>query len=354
MELKVIGHVHTDFPEKFGIPRQSGLVDNYGYITFERPYVDPNAVRGLENYSHIWVIWGFSGNALPAGDAETASSNVAESAGTTGSGVTENAGAARAGGTESIAGTPIGNETNVNNSETVRPTGVRNWSPTVRPPRLGGNKRIGVFATRSPNRPNPIGLSLVELEKVHICGQEKGLDETELRGGCFEKLYEGYTGPVLVIKGADMLDGTPVYDIKPYLPYTEAVPEAVGGFADDVKGQRLKVEGLAEAYRKAVEYTEKETAGCSVPEAAEGTAPEIAKNTASETAEIMETEAAGSTAPEAAKDLSKDLAIIEELLAEDPRPHYQKDPERVYGMRYGNYEVRFRVEDDTVTVISIE
>ena len=159
--MKVIAYIYTDFPEKFGIPRQSGLVEGaIGKIIFEPEYRVAEAVRGLEAYSHIWVLWKFS--------------------------------------------------------ESER----KEWSPTVRPPRLGGNKRMGVFATRSPFRPNPIGLSSVRLERVE-------LDEK--------------FGPVLWVSGVDMLDGTPIYDIKPYLAYCDSHAEALCGFADEVKEHALKV-----------------------------------------------------------------------------------------------------------------
>lgn len=170
--VKIIGHIYTDFPEKFGIPRQSGLVEELkGKIVFESEYRNADAVRGLEEYDYIWLLWEFQG--------------------------------------------------------TERET----WSATVRPPRLKGNKRVGVFATRSPFRPNHIGLSSVRLDKVEI---------TEL-------------GPVLYVSGIDLRDGTPIYDIKPYLAYVDSHPEAKGGFADDVKDYELEVEfpkGLLEKFPK--------------------------------------------------------------------------------------------------------
>ena len=154
-ELKVIAKIRTDFPTKFGIPRQSGLVDTVGKIVFEEKYKNPDALRGLEDFSHLWLIWGFS---------------------------------------------------EVDKTE---------WSPTVRPPRLGGNKRVGVFATRSPFRPNPIGLSSVKI--------------LEIKNG------------EIFVSGADLLDGTPIYDIKPYIPYTDCHTDALGGFSDDVLGDILEV-----------------------------------------------------------------------------------------------------------------
>lgn len=159
--LKVIAYIHTDFPTKFGIPRQSGLADTKAEILFEPDYRSPEACRGLEEFSHLWLIWGFS--------------------------------------------------------ENVR----EKWSPTVRPPRLGGNQRVGVFASRSPFRPNPLGLSCVALERI------------EKREGA---------GIVLHIRGADLMDGTPIYDIKPYLPYADCHAKASGSFAERMKGYRLRVE----------------------------------------------------------------------------------------------------------------
>ena len=220
--MKTVAHIHTNFPEKFGIPRQSGIVDTPGYIVFEPPYNNPDAVRGLEEFSHIWLIWEFS--------------------------------------------------------ESKRDQ----WSPTVRPPRLGGNTRVGVFASRSPFRPNPIGLSCVELEKIEI---------------------DSKLGPVLYVRGADILDGTPIFDIKPYLPYSEAKTEARGGFAHKVKDDSMQV--------------------------------------------IFGAETADSVPPE-------DLEIIEKLLSQDPRPHYQDDPERVYGMAYKDLEIKFRAEDASTFVEKIE
>lgn len=220
--VKIIGHIRSDFPTKFGIPRQSGLVETLkSTIVFEPEYRNPDALRGLEDFSHIWLIWEFSG--------------------------------------------------------AVR----EEWSPTVRPPRLGGNKRLGVFATRSPFRPNPIGLSCVRLEGI-------GLD--------------GEYGPVLHISGADLMDGTPVFDIKPYIPYADCKPEASGGFTQTVERILLKVE-------------------CS---------PELLD-----------------TVPE---DRREGLLGV---LANDPRPSYQNDPKRIYGMAFAGLEVRFCVREDVLTVLEI-
>ena len=225
MDLKTIARIHTGFPEKFGIPRQSGIVETPGYIVFEPPYNNPDAVRGLEEFSHIWLIWQFS--------------------------------------------------------QAVRD----DWSPTVRPPRLGGNTRVGVFASRSPFRPNPIGLSLVKLESIE---------------------YDHSLGPVLHVTGADILDGTPIYDIKPYLPYSEAKPDAEGGFAHRVMDDSMQV-------------------------------------VLTEDADL-----------EPAKEIpEEDLYTIKKLLAQDPRPRYQDDPERVYGMSYGDWEVKFTAGDGVIMVKSI-
>ena len=222
MELKQIATIHTDFPEKFGIPRQSGLVGQLkGQIILEPAYRNREAFRGLAEYSHIWVLWEFS--------------------------------------------------------QAKR----EKWSPTVKPPRLGGNKRMGVFATRSPFRPNAIGLSCVRLEGVR---REEGL------------------GTVLLVSGADLMDGTPIYDIKPYLPYADAHPEALGGFAP----------------------APKETIAVNCP-------PELLQKL-----------------PEGQR------AALTGVLAQDPRPPYQDDPERVYGMSFGGFAVRFCVSGGTAHVLSIE
>ena len=223
MEITPIARIRSDFKEKFGVPRQSGLVDALrAEVIFEPPYRIAEAVRGLEEFSHIWLIWEFS---------------------------------------------------------KVQPGG---WSPTVRPPRLGGNRRLGVFATRSPFRPNALGLSVVRLERVELHPR---------------------SGPVLHIAGADLLDGTPIYDIKPYLPYADARPEASGGFTDRTARRRLAVECPPELLAK-------------LP-------------------------------PE------KRDALLG-VLAEDPRPSYQSDPDRVYGMAFSDVNVRFTVSGDMLTVRDIE
>ena len=223
MKMNVIAYVYNDFTAKFGIPRQSRLVDTPSRVVLQPPYNLPDAVRGLEEFTHIWLLWEFS--------------------------------------------------------ENVREDGK--WSATVRPPRLGGNVRKGVFATRSPFRPNPIGLSCVKLEKI---------------------TYEE-SGPVLHILGADLMNGTPVYDIKPYVTYSDSIPEAYGGFSEKVKDYQLEVV---------------------IP-------PECM-----------------TLVPEQKRD------ILCESLSQDPRPSYQEDPLRVYGMEYADMEIKFTVAEGILTVKKIE
>ena len=220
--MRIIARVKTDFPEKFGIPRQSGILHMLeATVVFEPEYRNPDALRGIEGFSHLWLIWKFS------------------------EAVTED------------------------------------WSPTVRPPRLGGNTRLGVFATRAPYRPNPIGLSSVKLLRV-------------------EKTEEW--GTVLRISGADLMDGTPIYDIKPYLPYTDSHPEATGGFAEPLREYELNAV---------------------IPDELLVMIPE-----------------------------KKRVALIE-ILRNDPRPGYQRDPERVYKMSFAGFTVSFTVVDGTLTVKNI-
>lgn len=221
-QLQIIARIHSDFPEKFGIPRQSGLVPELtARIVFEPLYRNPDAVRGLEDFSHIWLIWQFSA-------------------------------AVRDG-----------------------------WSPTVRPPRLGGNTRMGVFATRSPFRPNALGLSSVRLLSVEP---------------------DTADGPVLVVSGADLMDRTPIFDIKPYVPYADCHPEAVGGFAP------------APSAVLAVDFPQ----------------------------ELLE-----KLPPDRRE-------ALRGVLAQDPRPQYQNDPERLYGLSFAGCEVRFTVCGNTLTVRSVQ
>ena len=222
-EMKIIARIRTELPEKFGVPRQSGLVPQLrGRVIFEPEYRNPDAVRGLEDFSHIWLIWQCS--------------------------------------------------------RAVR----EGWSPPVRPPRLGGNRRMGVFATRSPFRPNALGLSSVRLDRVEL---------------------DPALGPVLHVSGADLMDGTPIFDIKPYLPYTDSHPQATGGFTDGLAHEPLTVE-------------------CS---------PALLEHIPADSREGL-------------------LGV----LAGDPRPRYQEDPQRVYGLSFAGRNVKFTVDGDRLTVIAVE
>jgi tRNA-Thr(GGU) m(6)t(6)A37 methyltransferase TsaA len=220
--LRQIATIHSDFPTKFGIPKQSGLVDALeAVIVFEPEFRNPDALRGIEDFSHLWLIWQFSA--------------------------------------------------------ALR----ENWSPMVRPPRLGGNQKMGVFATRSPFRPNPIGLSVVRL---------LGVEQTT-------------QGAVLHVAGADLMDQTPIYDIKPYLPYVDCVPQATGGFTDTTQVVLLQVD---------------------FPE------------------------------PLLQKLPPQKRAAAIEILKQDPRPHYQKDPNRMYGFPFSGFEIKFQVQDQLLRVCSVE
>lgn len=222
LTIKPIAEIRTDFPTKFGIPRQGNLISELSArIIFYKEYQNPEALRGLEEFSHLWLLWGFSANAK------------------------------------------------------------KEWSPTVRPPRLGGNKRVGVFATRSPFRPNPLGLSLVKLEKI-----EKNADN----------------GIILHVSGADLMDQTPIYDIKPYLPHIEALPDATGGFATRVKDYALSV-SCDEKLLKIL--------------------PPEKRN-----------------------------ALIS-VLSQDPRPSYQNDETRIYGFLFAGFEIKFQVKGNILYVTEI-
>lgn len=223
MNFKVIARIHTDFKEKFGIPRQSGILEKtFGKIVFEPEYRRTEALRGLEGFSHIWLLWEFS--------------------------------------------------------ESLRDT----WSPTVRPPRLGGNKRVGVFATRSPYRPNPIGLSAVKLEEIRHTENE---------------------GDVLIVSGADILDGTPIYDIKPYLKFADSKPDAICGFSDEALNYKINV-NIPEDMLKKVEESKRQT--------------------------------------------------LLTLLENDPRPAYKSTDEKEYGMSFSDYEIFFQVKNGVLTVTKIK
>lgn len=226
MEIKPIAHIRTAFPEKFGVPRQSGLARNLkGTIIFEKEFRNPDALRGLEGFSHLWLIWEFSANRRPEGE----------------------------------------------------------WQPTVRPPRLGGNAHMGVFATRSPFRPNPLGLSCVKISGIDLDSPD---------------------GPVILVTGADLMDGTPIYDIKPYIRYADSRPEAVCGYVDQLNESGLKV--------------------------------------------VLPSELSTRIA-----DRSVIPALIETLQL-DPRPSYHDDPEREYGMLFAGYNVRFNVSGDILTVTDVQ
>lgn len=219
--MKPIAHIRTDFPEKFGIPRQSGLVEGLkGTIVFEPEYRNLDAIKGIEEFSHLWLIWEFEGVSKDS------------------------------------------------------------FCPTVRPPRLGGNETRGVFATRSPFRPNPIGLSSVKLEKVEITKD----------------------GPTLIVSGIDLRDNTPIFDIKPYLAYADSHPDACDGFAGEHMKDNLEVDFPNHLLNNIPK--EKQTA-------------------------------------------------LAELLSQDPRPHYQDDPERVYGVSYAGYNIKFKVSGRKLCVIEV-
>lgn len=222
-EMKPIAYIYTDFPEKFGIPRQSGIISELkGKIVFEEEYRCRDAFRGLEDFSHVWLLWEFSENK------------------------------------------------------------DKKWSATVRPPKLGGNKRVGVFATRSPFRPNPIGLSCVRLDEIE---------------------YNKTKGPILHISGADLMDKTPIYDIKPYLPYVDSIPEATGGFTENIIHREYRV--------------------------------------------VFENECKGILPEEKEKTLIK-------VLKQDPRPSYQNDDGRIYGMRFDKWNIGFSIKEDKILVKKID
>jgi len=222
LSLECIAKIHTDFPDKFGVPRQSGLVEELkATIVFETKYRNPDALRGLEGFSHIWLIWGFHHNKR------------------------------------------------------------ENWAPMVKPPRLGGNMRMGVFATRSPNRPNPLGLSSVRLDGIE---------------------YHREYGPIIHVSGVDLVDQTPIYDIKPYLAYTDSHPEALGSYLDKIEDSRLKVEFREELLNQLPKKYHEAVMG---------------------------------------------------VLSQDPRPSYHDDPERIYGFYFAGYNIRFKVNDNYLSVYEV-
>lgn len=232
MTITPIATIHTEFPEKFGVPRQSGLAASLrGRIVFEPDFRNPDALRGLEEFSHIWLIWEFSAN--------------------------------------------------VRRNAVSEVSAAHDWQPTVRPPRLGGNKAMGVFATRSPFRPNPLGLSCVEVESVEFTTDQ---------------------GPVINVRGADLTDGTPIYDIKPYIRYADSRPDALCGYVDGLSERRLNVD---------------------IPE-------------------------------KQAMKMGESLEALTDVLSLDPRPSYQNDPHREYGMSFAGRNIRFLVMGETLTVLDIE
>lgn len=283
MFIEPVARFRSPFKTKFGIPRQAGLVPELkGRIVFEPRFRSADAVRGLEGFEYIWLIWGFSGN-KPRAAAETrhlvteATSSVAQPTHSVAEPVEA---------TSPISGTP---------RQTQRP-----FQATVRPPRLGGNERIGVFASRSPFRPNGLGLSSVRIESIEY--DAKDSDGKPI-------------GPVINVLGADLMDGTPIYDIKPYVTYADCHPEAVSGFVDDKEWKPLKVV-----------FAESVTSDVPVTEPVEVTIPGWTKS---------------------------DIAALKEVLAQDPRPRYQNDPDKVYGMIFNDMDVRFKVDDDVLTVVGI-
>ena len=220
MDIKPIAHIETDFPTKFGVPRQSGLVKGLkGRIVFEKAYRDPEALRGLEGFSHIWLLWDFS----EARREDT------------------------------------------------------KWQPTVRPPRLGGNKRMGVFATRSPFRPNNIGLSSVRIIGIDLHTSE---------------------GPVIEVEGADLMDGTPIFDIKPYLPFTDSHPDALAGFTEETSANQISTVRFSQELLSAFD--------------------------------------------------EEHIEVLREVLLSDPRPHYHDDSERIYAMEFAGKEVKFCVKEESI------
>lgn len=229
MTITPIAHFRSAFPTKFGIPRQSGIIDELkGCIVFEPTYRNADALRGLEGFDYLWILWEFSAN------------------------------------------------------RSAEERGSTSWQPTVRPPLLGGNIQMGVFATRSPYRPNPIGLSSVKIERIEITDKE---------------------GPIIHVLGADLMDGTPIYDIKPYVAYADSHANARSGFVDECRWQELMV-----------------------------VFPEQLQSPFTQ----------------------ESLAALTRVLALDPRPQYQDNPEKIYGMPYEGYDIRFRVSDGVLTVTEVK
>ena len=235
--FKFIARIKSDFPDKFGIPRQSGFLKNLrSTIIFEPEFRNADALRGLEGFSHLWILWIFS--------------------------------------------------------ENVRDS----WKPTVRPPRLGGNTRLGVFATRSSFRPNPVAMSCVKIEKINLTGEN---------------------APTIEVSGADLMDGTPIVDIKPYLPYADSIEGATGGFAEAVRFKKLEVSFAPGIVDESDDFKSADSHDC------------------------------------CAKFPAEKKAALVELLSEDPRPAYQRSADRIYGIRFAGFEIKFKVEGENLTVVAI-
>lgn len=266
VEIRPIAKARTGYTSKFGIPRQSRVVEEaVSRIVFEPEFRNRDALRGLDGFSHIWLIWEFS----------------------------------------------EGKDDSSENSS---------WSPTVRPPRLGGNTRLGVFATRSPFRPNRLGISAVKLISID--------DDTA-------------EGPVLVVGGADLLDGTPIYDIKPYIPYADSIPDALGGFTDSTDKRKLKVEDperMLERLGAEKPKLRKETSEC---------LNEKGKGSEGKQTSVSDIQTSAPDIQTAVPDIQ---TAVRRIIEEDPRPAYQNKDGRIYGMNYAGYEIKFRTEGDTAVI----
>lgn len=277
MFIEPVARFRSPFKTKFGIPRQAGLVPELkGRIVFEPRFRSADAVRGLEGFEYIWLIWGFSGN-----KPRSAASSVAEP-------------------TNSAVEPVEAQRTSAESLRQAQRPEKAVFQATVRPPRLGGNERIGVFASRSPFRPNGLGLSSVRIEFIEY--DAKDPDGKPI-------------GPVINVLGADLMDGTPIYDIKPYVTYADSHPEAASGFVDDKEWKPLKVV-----------FAESVTSDVPVTEPVEVTIPGWTKS---------------------------DITALKEVLAQDPRPRYQNGPDKVYGMIFNDMDVRFKVDEDVLTVVGI-
>ena len=303
MFIEPVARFRSPFKTKFGIPRQAGLGPELkGRIVFEPRVRGADAVRGLEGFEYIWLIWGFSGN-----KPRSAASSVAEPTNS----VVEPAEAHRTS-TESLR------QAQRPGKAAQRPEREA-FQTTVRPPRLGGNERIGVFASRSPFRPNGLGLSSVRIEFIEY--DAKDPDGKPI-------------GPVINVLGADLMDGTPIYDIKPYVTYADSHPEAASGFVDDKEWRPLKVV-----------FAESVTSDVPVTSTGSVTGDDAGSPNASVT-EPVEVTIPGWT--------ESDVAALKEVLAQDPRPRYQNDPDKIYGMIFNDMDIRFKVDGDVLSVVEIK